>query len=146
MTLPSPYGPAAPPGPLAPRGAAAATALADKATGVVTASPPARSARAWHAELAWLPGLGVLPNVLIEATGDRFSAVTAAVSADAVPAGTIRLAGLTMPGLANGHSHAFHRALRGTAGSRGQRGPAADPGPAADGWGRHVRDAGVPQV
>jgi formiminoglutamate deiminase len=93
------------------------------------ASPPGRSTRAWHAELAWLPGLGVLPNVLIEATGDRFSAVTAAVSADAVPAGTIRLAGLTMPGLANGHSHAFHRALRGSTGIRREQESASDLGP-----------------
>src|SRR5262252_1392906 len=96
-------------------------------------SPPTRSARAWHAELAWLPGLGVLPNVLIEATGERFSAVTAAVSGDAVPAGTIRLAGLTMPGLANGHSHAFHRALRGTAGSSRERVLATGLGSGADG-------------
>jgi formiminoglutamate deiminase len=29
------------------------------------------------------------------------------------PAGAIRLRGLTLPGLANAHSHAFHRALRG---------------------------------
>jgi cytosine/adenosine deaminase-related metal-dependent hydrolase len=29
------------------------------------------------------------------------------------PAGATRLAGVTIPGLANGHSHAFHRALRG---------------------------------
>ena len=96
-------------------------------------SPPTRSARAWHAELAWLPGLGVLPNVLIEATGERFSAVTAAVSGDAVPAGTIRLAGLTMPGLANGHSHAFHRALRGTTGSSRERVLATGLGSGADG-------------
>ena len=29
------------------------------------------------------------------------------------PPGAVRLAGLTLPGLVNGHSHAFHRALRG---------------------------------
>ena len=34
--------------------------------------------------------------------------------ADGVPPGTVRLPGLTLPGLANAHSHAFHRALRGT--------------------------------
>jgi cytosine/adenosine deaminase-related metal-dependent hydrolase len=68
---------------------------------------------AWHAELAWLPEVGVRPNVLIQAVGDRFTAVTPGVSAADVPAGTIRLAGLTLPGLANAHSHAFHRALRG---------------------------------
>ncbi|HVB42475.1 MAG TPA: formimidoylglutamate deiminase [Streptosporangiaceae bacterium] len=71
------------------------------------------AARAWHAELAWLPGVGVLPDVLIEAAGDRFSKITPGVAAGTVPPGTIRLAGLTMPALANAHSHAFHRALRG---------------------------------
>src|SRR5258708_12186036 len=70
-------------------------------------------ARAWHAEYAWLPGVGVLPDVLIEAAGDRFTRVTPRAAAAAVPAGTIRLAGLTMPSLANAHSHAFHPALRG---------------------------------
>jgi formiminoglutamate deiminase len=73
--------------------------------------------RAWHAELAWLPGLGVCPDVLIEAAGDRFTAITPEVAAGAVPAGLrpglTRLPGLTLPGLANAHSHAFHRALRG---------------------------------
>jgi formiminoglutamate deiminase len=69
--------------------------------------------RRWHAELAWLPGHGVRPGVLIEASGDRFSAVTPHVAAGDAPAGTVALAGLTLPGLANAHSHAFHRALRG---------------------------------
>jgi len=69
--------------------------------------------RAWHAELAWLPGVGVLPDVLIEAAGDRFTKITPRSAASALPPGTIRLSGLTMPGLANAHSHAFHRALRG---------------------------------
>jgi formiminoglutamate deiminase len=67
---------------------------------------------AWHAELAWLPD-GVRADVLVEAAGDRFTAVTPGVPASAVPAGATRLAGLTLPGLANAHSHAFHRALRG---------------------------------
>ena len=78
----------------------------------MTQNGPA-GARAWHAELAWLPGVGVLPDVLIEAAGDRFTAITPRAAAAALPAGTIRLPGLTMPGLANAHSHAFHRALRG---------------------------------
>ncbi len=72
-----------------------------------------RTVRRWHAELAWLPAGGVRPGVLIEAAGDRFSAVTPGVSAGDLPAGTVALAGLTLPGLANAHSHAFHRALRG---------------------------------
>jgi formiminoglutamate deiminase len=78
-------------------------------------NPPA--SRAWHAELAWLPGRGVCPDVLIEAAGDRFTAVTPDVAAADIRAdlraGLTRLPGLTLPGMANAHSHAFHRALRG---------------------------------
>ncbi len=66
--------------------------------------------RRWLADLAWLPGQGVRRDVLIEAEGERFSAVTPAAAG--VPAGTAHLAGLTLPGFANAHSHAFHRALR----------------------------------
>jgi formiminoglutamate deiminase len=69
--------------------------------------------RAWLAELAWSPALGLRADVLIEASADRITAVTPDASAPA-PAAT-RLPGLTMPGLANAHSHAFHRALRGVA-------------------------------
>jgi formiminoglutamate deiminase len=72
--------------------------------------PPARH---WHAELAWLPGHGVCSGVLIEAAGGVFTAVTPDVPPEGLPAATTRLAGLTLPGLANSHSHAFHRALRG---------------------------------
>jgi formiminoglutamate deiminase len=66
---------------------------------------------AWHAGLAWLgPGHGVAERVLVEADGDRIAAVHQGVDP---PAGAARLPGLTIPGLANAHSHAFHRALRG---------------------------------
>ena len=78
-----------------------------------SSQPGSSAARAWHAELAWLPGLGVRPDVLIEASGDRFTAVTPRTGIAGLPPGTIRLPGLTMPALANAHSHAFHRALRG---------------------------------
>ena len=72
---------------------------------------------AWHAELAWLgPDRGMAERVLIEADGDRIAAVTQGADP---PAGTTRLAGVTIPGLANGHSHAFHRALRGRTHGRG---------------------------
>lgn len=71
--------------------------------------------RRWHADLAWLPAGGVRSGVLIEAAGERFTAVTPDVPPEGLAAGTIRLAGLTLPGLANAHSHAFHRALRGAA-------------------------------
>jgi formiminoglutamate deiminase len=76
------------------------------------------SVRRWHAELAWSPALGLRTDVLIETDGDRLTSVTPDVAAPTEPA--IRLRGLTMPGLANVHSHAFHRALRGiTQASRG---------------------------
>ncbi len=79
------------------------------------AAPPARS---WLAELAWSPQLGLQRDVLIEAAGGRFTTITP--GAATVPADAIRLTGLTLPGLANAHSHAFHRALRGvTQASRG---------------------------
>ena len=75
--------------------------------------PGQGAARAWHAELAWLPGVGVRPDVLIEASGDRFTVISPRTATADLPPGTIRLPGLTMPALANAHSHAFHRALRG---------------------------------
>ncbi len=67
--------------------------------------------RAWLAELAWSPALGLRRDVLIEASADRITGVVPDASASALVA--TRLPGLTMPGLANAHSHAFHRALRG---------------------------------
>ncbi len=69
--------------------------------------------RRWHAELAWLGAGEVQAGVLIEAAGPVLRTVTPGVAASALPPGTQRLAGLTLPGLANAHSHAFHRALRG---------------------------------
>jgi formiminoglutamate deiminase len=84
--------------------------------------PPA--ARRWLADLAWLPGQGVRRDVLIEADGDRFTSVTpgasTAPSTSPAPSALLvspapqRLRGLTLPGFANAHSHAFHRALRST--------------------------------
>jgi len=74
--------------------------------------------RSWLAELAWSARLGLRRDVLIEADADRFTSVTP--DAREVAADAVRLRGLTMPGLANAHSHAFHRALRGiTQASRG---------------------------
>jgi formiminoglutamate deiminase len=66
--------------------------------------------RAWHADLAWLPAGQVREHVLIEVEGDRIVAVTPDVTA---PPDACRLSGLALPGLADAHSHAFHRALRG---------------------------------
>jgi formiminoglutamate deiminase len=72
--------------------------------------PADGGATAWYAERAWL-GAGVQRDVVLEVAGGRFSRVSPAVAEP--PPGAVRLAGLTLPGLANAHSHAFHRALRG---------------------------------
>ena len=61
-------------------------------------------------ELAWLGGPVATADVLLRVDGDRLTAVE---SGAPCPASAVRLAGLTMPGMANAHSHAFHRALRG---------------------------------
>ena len=48
--------------------------------------------------------------MLIEVEGERITAVRTGAER---PSGAVHLPGLTLPGLANAHSHAFHRALRG---------------------------------
>lgn len=79
-------------------------------------SPVPPPAARFHCEWAWLPG-GVAADVLIEVVDGRFVTVTPGTPAGP---GAVRLAGVTLPGLANAHSHAFHRALRGrTQGGRG---------------------------
>ncbi len=62
-------------------------------------------------ELAWLGGERAEAGVVVEVEDGRITAVRA--GAPAPPAGSTRLDGLTIPGLANAHSHAFQRALRG---------------------------------
>jgi len=74
--------------------------------------PPGGGIQRWHAEMAWLPA-GMQCDVLIETAGDRFTAVRPGVPRDSAPPGTLPLPGVTLPGLANAHCHAFHRALRG---------------------------------
>src|SRR5262249_52160832 len=63
-------------------------------------------------ELAWLGDLdgAVEHSVTLTVEGDRITGVEAGTTAGA---DAVRLPGVTIPGLANGHSHAFHRALRG---------------------------------
>jgi formiminoglutamate deiminase len=57
-------------------------------------------------EYAWLPD-GIQADVSVSVSADgRISSVSG-------PASGVRLPGLTVPGFANAHSHAFHRALRG---------------------------------
>ena len=86
---------------------------------------------AYLLERAWVEG-AVHDDVLVEIEGGRFTQVvlparnwsfphevsTGKQEFHRVPGETPRIAGLTIPGLANCHSHAFHRALRG----RTQRG------------------------
>ncbi|GHI07170.1 formimidoylglutamate deiminase [Streptomyces cellostaticus] len=67
--------------------------------------------RTYWLEHAWL-GTNVEPGVAVEVADGRITAVRTGVPTP--PPGAEILRGLTLPGLANAHSHAFHRALRGT--------------------------------
>ncbi|WP_434590528.1 formimidoylglutamate deiminase [Streptomyces sp. A5-4] len=62
-------------------------------------------------ENAWLDTF-VEPGVALDVTDGRITAVRRDVHAP--PPGATVLRGLTLPGLSNAHSHAFHRALRST--------------------------------
>lgn len=66
-------------------------------------------------ESAWLTG-GFAKHVRLVASGGVLREVLAGV--DAEP-DDVRLDGVTLPGMANTHSHAFHRALRGRANGGG---------------------------
>ena len=59
-------------------------------------------------EHAWLGG-DVADSVLIDVSDGRITAVETGAERE----GARRLRGLVLPGMANAHSHAFHRALRG---------------------------------
>ena len=63
----------------------------------------------WWCERAWLPD-GLAEGVRVTEDGGVITAVESGI-----PAGTgdVRLPGLVLPGFADAHSHAFHRALRG---------------------------------
>ncbi|MDW3220339.1 MAG: formimidoylglutamate deiminase [Acidimicrobiales bacterium] len=62
----------------------------------------------WWCEHAVLPD-GPQSGITIDATDGRITAIAPDPSP---PRDAVRLAGVTIPGLANTHSHAFHRALR----------------------------------
>ncbi len=62
-------------------------------------------------ELAWLGAERAEPGLLLEVADGRIESMTRGVGTP--PAEAERLAGLTIPGFANAHSHAFQRALRG---------------------------------
>ncbi|MEH0578236.1 MULTISPECIES: formimidoylglutamate deiminase [Streptomyces] len=80
---------------------------------------PTHRTRTYWLEHAWLD-TNVEPGVALTVstsgsgagTGGRITDVRTGV--DSPPPGAEILRGLTLPGLANAHSHAFHRALRGT--------------------------------
>ncbi len=67
----------------------------------------------WHAPYALLPS-GLARDVLLVSEEGRWAAVETGVDpTQAAADGAERLPGVVLPGLANCHSHAFHRALRG---------------------------------
>ncbi|MEU9165998.1 formimidoylglutamate deiminase [Streptomyces sp. NPDC048424] len=73
---------------------------------------PLTAHKTYWLEHAWL-GTHVEPGVALEVTADgRIGALRTGV--ETPPPGAEVLRGLTLPGLANAHSHAFHRALRST--------------------------------
>jgi len=70
-------------------------------------------------EYAWcgLFGDAVEPGVLLEVEGGLIT--SASSRTDGSPPGATVLRGVTIPGMANSHSHSFHRALRGRTEGRG---------------------------
>ncbi|WP_309061665.1 formimidoylglutamate deiminase [Streptomyces sp.] len=82
--------------------------------------------RTYWLEHAWIDGR-VESGVALDTGSGRITAVRTAVPVP--PPGAEVLRGLTLPGLANTHSHAFHRALRGTV----QAGAGTGPSPRARG-------------
>ncbi len=63
-------------------------------------------------ERALLPS-GAADEVLVRVQDGRFAEVVVSGAGDPAREDVVRVPGLSMPGLANCHSHAFHRALRG---------------------------------
>ncbi len=63
----------------------------------------------YFCEYAWLGADGVAADVLVDVRDGRFTEV---IPGSTRPVGARWMPGLTVPGLANNHSHAFHRALR----------------------------------
>jgi formiminoglutamate deiminase len=89
----------------------ASRALAGLSPPPVSTGPPVE----YYCDYAWLGGETAAAGVTIHVHGATIQAVSTGRSR---PRGARHLAGLTLPGFANTHSHAFHRALR----SRAQRG------------------------
>ncbi|MGW7378900.1 formimidoylglutamate deiminase [Streptomyces sp. NPDC054794] len=75
--------------------------------------------RTYWLEHAWLdthvePGVALTVSISGSAAGADGRITTVRTDVPTPPPGAEILRGLTLPGLANAHSHAFHRALRGT--------------------------------
>lgn len=77
-----------------------------------TGAKPAGGHVYW-CEHAWLDGAVDSTGVLLETGADGRIAAVRTGAGPTPPDGATALRGLTLPGLANAHSHAFHRALRG---------------------------------
>jgi formiminoglutamate deiminase len=69
------------------------------------------SGQVWWCEWAWV-GEGATAGVAVAVVD---GVITDVSTVERPPAGAQRLPGLVLPGMANAHSHAFHRALRGRA-------------------------------
>ncbi|MCC5946818.1 MAG: formimidoylglutamate deiminase [Nitriliruptoraceae bacterium] len=85
-------------------------------------TPPTGRGDTYLCELARLPDGTIAREVAVEVVDGRFVRVE---PGGAVAPHAVRLSGLVLPGLADGHSHAFHRALRGRTHARapgGRRG------------------------
>ncbi|MBI0295462.1 formimidoylglutamate deiminase [Streptomyces sp. PRKS01-29] len=76
------------------------------------------TAQTYWAEHAWVDGSVRSDVVIVAAANGRITAVVP--GSPRPPAGSVTLRGLTIPGLANAHSHAFHRALRGVVQADGE--------------------------
>jgi formiminoglutamate deiminase len=63
----------------------------------------------YQCRYAWLPPGQMAADVEVGLDGERIVSVESGVPGRR---GAVRLNGITLPGLANAHSHAFHRALR----------------------------------
>jgi formiminoglutamate deiminase len=68
----------------------------------------------YWAEHAWVGGVNTKPSLASSVTITVSDGRIESIRTDVIdiPRGAITLAGLTLPGLANTHSHAFHRLLR----------------------------------
>jgi formiminoglutamate deiminase len=74
--------------------------------------PVAAVTRRFWAPYAWLDPVVEAEVLITVGEDDRIVSVTR--DSGPAPAGATVLTGLALPGMANAHSHAFHRALRGT--------------------------------